>query len=138
MNNREINKLCRECINSVKVKGKVYCGDTPCKDLARCPKKQPKQQPKKQPMDSMKDSRGTLGKFFKKGFLSPPMLLVRNDYDWTTLVNRMEKTYLFEKNPDPELIKKLGDIHEGARIRIKYYHLDEDKDVRIIRDVVEQ
>ena len=85
----------------------------------------------------MKDSLGVLDKFSKKGFLSPPMLLVENDYDWTTQATRAKKTYLFEKNPDPELIKKLGDIYEGARIRIKYYHLDEDKDVRIIKDVAE-
>ena len=81
---------------------------------------------------------GYLGKFFKKGFLSPPMLLVVNDYDFTTQANRMEKTYLFEKNPDPELIKKLGEMNGGTMINIEYYHLSEDKDVRIIKDVWER
>ncbi len=84
----------------------------------------------------MKYAMGRLGKFFKKGFLSPPMLLVENDYDFTTHRNSYDKTYLFEKNPDPELIKKLSEIHKGTSIQIEYYHLDEEKDVRIVMDVI--
>jgi len=78
----------------------------------------------------MKQAAGVLGKFFKKGFLSPPMLLVKGDS-----VTYRDKTYLFEKNPDPELIKKLSVMYEGEMIRIEYYHFDEDKDVRITKSV---
>ncbi len=83
----------------------------------------------------MKGALGRLGKFHKKGFLSPPMLLVENDYDWITRRNSYNKTYLFEKNPDSELIKKLSEMYEGTPIQIEYYHLDEDKDVRTITNV---
>ncbi len=78
----------------------------------------------------MKYAMGTFGKFFKKRLFSPPMLLVEND-----TVAGKDKTYLFEKNPDPELIKELSKMEEGAFISIEYYHLNEDNDVRVIKSI---
>ncbi len=78
----------------------------------------------------MMSSWGLFGKFFKKGLLMPPMLLVEDDS-----VRGGNKTYLFEKNPDPELIKKLSKMYGGEMIRIEYYHKNEAKDVRVIKNI---